>query len=84
MAPLLLNTLASLFSPLGLHYYLLSALPATAGVNIYLFFLPEIARAQGVSKEEAVIRRNLPTVVIGVLLAAMYILILGRGIRLRG
>ncbi len=83
VVPILLNSLAAILSPLGLHYYLLSALPATAGVNVYLFFMPKYSDKEQVYTKHLIVPRSLPTVLIAILLAAMYVLLLGPGIKLR-
>lgn len=83
-APLVLNTVAGIFSPLGLHYFLLSALPATAGVNAYLLFLPQGADAKSTSSTGTVVPKNGPVVILAGCLTLLYILLLGPGLKLRG
>jgi hypothetical protein len=84
-APLILNTAAAWHSPLGLHYYLLSALPATAGVNLYLLILPRVGRDNRVGPEvpDAVVTRSLPWILAAAALGTVYVLLLGPGIVLR-
>ena len=84
LTPIVLNSFAAILSPLGLHYYLLSALPATAGINVYLFLMPRYSDKQQFHTEQRIISRNLVAVLLAIGLAAMYVLILGPGMTLRG
>jgi hypothetical protein len=87
LAPLILNTAAASLSPLGLHYYLLSAMPATAGVNIFLLILPRVAKTVQRDTEteapRAVVTRNLPWILTACVFGATYIFLLGPGLTLR-
>jgi hypothetical protein len=87
LAPMVLNTAAASLSPLGLHYYLFSALPATAGVNIFLLILPGVAeRVQRDTKTEApraVVARSIPWILMACVLGIAYVFLLGPGVTLR-
>jgi len=86
-APLVLNTAAASISPLGLHFYLISALPATAGVNIFLLILPYAGKSAhrdaGSGTPEAIVKRSLTWILTATVLGIAYVLLLGPGIALQ-
>jgi hypothetical protein len=87
LAPMILNTASASLSPLGLHYYLFSALPATAGVNIFLLILPRVAESVQRDTEaeapRAVVARSILWILAACVLAIAYIFLLGPGVTLR-
>lgn len=73
---------AGLPNPAGLFYVIASALPSTLGANAGLLSLPSIMRGQNVESAEPVapVRRNLPWIITGAVVALLFIVVLGRGI----
>lgn len=79
----ILAGVAGLLNPAGLFYVIASALPSTLGANAGLLSLPWIMRGQNVQSAETVapVRRSLPWIVTGAVVALLFIAVLGRGIR---
>jgi hypothetical protein len=84
IAAIALNCCAGLMNPLGLKYFLLSALPATAGANAGMFVMPAIARRSAGEGAVLGVQRSLGWVIAGAALAAFFIFFVGRGIALAG
>ncbi len=78
-----LNSAAGLLNPLGLRYFLLSALPAAAAANAGLLALPGMANRR--LPEGALLRveRSYPWVLAGLLAAAFFVFVVGPGLALR-
>jgi hypothetical protein len=78
----ILAGVAGLLNPAGLFYVIASALPSTLGANAGLLSLPSLMRGQKIESAETVapIRRSLPWIISGALIALLFILVLGRGI----
>jgi hypothetical protein len=79
----ILALVAGLLNPAGLFYVIASALPSTLGANTGLIVLPFMMRAprfrSGTRSEP--IRRSPIWIAAGIIVALLFILVLGRGIR---
>ena len=73
---------AGLLNPAGLFYVIASALPSTLGANAGLLSLPSIMRKNTVAPEKTVapLKRSIPWIATGALVAALFIFVLGRGL----
>ncbi len=78
----ILAGVAGLLNPAGLFYVIASALPSTLGANAGLLSLPSLMRGQKIQSDEVVppLQRSLPWIVTGVVVALLFIVVLGRGI----
>ena len=79
-----LNASAAGLNPLGIKFFLISALPATLGSNAGLFAMPRIARGkQDHTSDGNVVARSYLWIATGVGLAAGYVFVIGPGFTLR-
>jgi hypothetical protein len=78
---LVVNCAAAALNPLGIRYVLISALPATAGANAALVMIPRwTRRLQAGNEPKLLISRNRGLVAVGVLVVAVFVFVIGRGI----
>lgn len=82
-APLGLNCGAALLNPLGLKYFLISALPATLGSNAGLFLMTNLASRFAKDVPSVCVERRNGWIMAGFLAAFMFIAFLGPGLTLR-
>jgi len=84
LAAFALNAAAASLNPLGMKYFLISALPATLGSNAGLFAMPKIAEGKpGEGGDRTVVARSYVWIAAGVALTAGYVLVVGPGVTLR-
>jgi hypothetical protein len=82
-AAIVLNCAAALLNPLGLKYFLISALPTTAGANAGLLAMPALAERQAGSRlNQILVIRSYPWIIAAVILAAAFIFLIGPGLTL--
>ncbi len=78
LAAIALNCAAAVGNPLGLKYFLISALPTTAGANAGLLAMPVLAERQpGRCHEQLRVARSYPWVVAAVIVASIFIFLIG-------
>jgi hypothetical protein len=82
-AAIALNCAAALVNPLGLKYFLISALPTTAGANAGLLAMPALAKKTTDSPpNQILVTRSYPWIVAAMIVAAGFIFIIGPGLTL--
>lgn len=87
LAAFALNAAAACLNPLGIKYFLISALPATLGSNAGLFAMARLAdgkAGQDDDTAQAVVPRSLLWIAAGLVLAAGYIFVIGPGVECAG
>jgi hypothetical protein len=83
VAAIVLNGAAALLNPLGLKYFLISALPTAAGANAGLLAMPTLAeRNAGRPANEIFVARSYPWMIAGAIIAAGFIFVIGPGLTL--
>jgi hypothetical protein len=82
-AAIALNCAAALVNPLGLKYFLISALPTTAGANAGLLAMLALAKKTTDSPpNQILVTRSYPWIVAAMIVAAGFIFIIGPGLTL--
>jgi hypothetical protein len=71
---------AGVFNPAGLFYVVASALPSTLGANAGLLSLPFMMHGWRHTGEYGPIRRSVRSIAAGAIAAALFIVVLGRGV----
>lgn len=74
-----LNCAAAVVNPLGLKYFLISALPATAGANVGLFAMARLAGGAG---KGGAVSRSYGWMAAGLVTEAIFVGVIGRGVTL--
>lgn len=74
---------AALLNPLGLKYFLISALPTTAAANAGLFAMPGLAEQGSRDETSRGVERSKVWIVAGLVAAALFIFIVGPGLTWR-
>jgi hypothetical protein len=82
VAALGLNCAAAAVNPLGLKYFLLSGLPATAGANAGLFAMPGLTRRFADGLDGLTVGRSYVWIGVGLLLAIGFVAVIGPGVTL--
>ena len=81
VSAIVLMSVGALLNPLGIQLLWQSALPATAGGQSGMLWLPyAIPRKAAPQANQALVRRDWPWVVAAAILALLFLLLLGRGI----
>lgn len=82
LAALGLDCGAALLNPLGLKYFLISALPATLGANAGMLAMPKLSERNPEYEPSLNIRRSHAWIVTGLVAAAIFIFLVGPGLTL--
>lgn len=82
LAALGLDCGAALLNPLGLKYFLISALPATLGANAGMLAMPRLSERNAVYTPSYNIGRSYAWIVTGLVVAAIFIFLVGPGLTL--
>jgi len=80
VTPIAINTAAALLNPLGLKYFLISALPATLGANAGLLAMPRLAVRNAARGGTLAIRRSYAWICVGLVTTALFVFVVGPGI----